>query len=578
MNDPVNHPYQDPSLAIDQRVEDLLSRMTVEDKVGLMFQPIAIVGDLDATDWIAPHTNRELLARRINHANILWASTAREIAEWNNALQRSYRQHPLQIPVTISTDPRHAFTNNPGAAMISGPFSQWPEPMGFAAIGDEGLVRRWADVVRREYLAVGLRAALHPQIDLATDSRWARASGTFGESSELTSRLAVAYIQGLQGGDSVGPESVSVMAKHFPGGGPQKDGEDPHFPYGREQVYPGGKFDLHLEPFRAAINAGVSQLMPYYGMPVGTAFEEVAFSYNRQILTDLLRDELGFDGIVCTDWGILSDRPWGVEHLTFEERMIKAIDAGVDQFGGETATDVLANLVRAGRITEARIDVSCRRLLREKFRLGLFENPYVDAEAADTLVGAPAARQEGHRAQAAAQVLLKNDQGAAHLPLRPGLKVYTEGIDPQALARWATPVATPEQADVAIARTAAPWEPRGEEMSLESFFHAGALDFPDNQLEHLTNIANAVPLIVDVYLDRPAILAPVTKVAAALIANFGSCDAVLLQTLFGELEPQGKLPFDVPSSMRAVEESNPDTPFDTADPTFRFGFGLRFER
>ena len=212
MSDPVNYPYQDASLALDQRVDDLLSRMTVEDKDGLMFQPIAIVGDLDATDPFAPHTNRELLARRINHANILWASTAREIAQWNNAMQHAWRQHPLRIPVTISTDPRHAFSNNPAAALIAGPFSQWPEATGFAAIGDEGLVRRWADVIRREYLAVGLRTALHPQIDLATDSRWARASGTFGEDCELTSRLAVAYIQGLQGGDKVGPESVSVMA------------------------------------------------------------------------------------------------------------------------------------------------------------------------------------------------------------------------------------------------------------------------------------------------------------------------------------------------------------------------------
>lgn len=578
MNDPINYPYQDSTLAVDQRVEDLLSRMAVEDKVGLMFQPIAVVGDLDATDSFAPHTNRELIARRISHANILWASTARELAEWNNALQRAYREHPLQIPATISTDPRHSFNNNPAAALIAGPFSQWPEPMGFAAIGDEDLVRRWAEVIRHEYLAVGLRTALHPQIDLATDSRWARASSTFGESSELTSRLAVVYIQGLQGGDHVGPHSVSVMAKHFPGGGPQKDGEDPHFPYGREQVYPGGKFDLHLEPFRAAIRAGVSQLMPYYGMPVGTDYEEVAFSYNRQILTDLLRDELGFDGIVCTDWAILSDRPWGVEHLTFEQRMIKAIDAGVDQFGGETATDVLTKLVRTGQIPETRIDASCRRLLREKFRLGLFENPFVDADAADTIVGTAAAREEGRNAQAAAQVLLKNDQGAAHLPLHPGLKVYAEGIETDTLTRWATPVATPEEADVAIVRTSAPWEQRGEDMSLESFFHAGSLDFPHDQLEHLANIANAAPLIVDVYLDRPAILAPVAEVATSLIANFGSSDTVLLQTLFGELEPQGKLPFDVPSSMQAVKDSRPDTPFDTTNPTFRFGFGLRFER
>ncbi len=179
-------------------------------------------------------------------------------------------------------------------------------------------------------------------------------------------------------------------------------------------------FEYHLEPFKKLIAAGVSQMMPYYGMPVGTEFEEVGFNFNKVILTDILREQLGFDGIICTDWGIVSRQFWGVEDLTEEQRMVKSIDAGVDQFGGETEPDRLVGLVRAGHVTEARLDQSVRRLLREKFRLGLFDNPFVDVDAAEALVGSPEARRQGVEAQAHAQTLLKNDDGAARLPLGTG--------------------------------------------------------------------------------------------------------------------------------------------------------------
>ena len=215
---------------------------------------------------------------------------------------------------------------------LAGSFSQWPEPIGLAAIGDVELVASFADIARHEYTAVGLRVALHPQVDLATEPRWARQVASFGEDADLSGRLASAYIRGFQR-DELGPESVATMTKHFPGGGPQKDGEDPHFAYGREQVYPGGMFDLHLKPFEAALAAGTSQIMPYYGMPVGTQYEEVGFGFNRSVITGLLRERYGFDGIVCTDWGLITDheiagapfpaRAWGAEHLSLRERMIK---------------------------------------------------------------------------------------------------------------------------------------------------------------------------------------------------------------------------------------------------------------
>ena len=569
-------PYQDASLPIEQRVDDLLSRMTLEDKAGLMFQPMAPLGtDLDEPGMFGSPSMRKIIERRITHANILQGASARELAEWHNAVQRAALDTELGIPFTISSDPRHSFTNNPAAALLSGPFSQWPEFLGFGALDDPELTERFADTVRREYLAVGIRVALHPQIDLATEPRWARASGTFGSSAETTGRLGVAYVRGLQGAE-VGPESVAAMAKHFPGGGPQLDGEDPHFDYGREQVYPGGRFELHLQPFRELIAAGVSQLMPYYGMPVGTEYEEVGFGFNKQIITGLLREELGFDGVVCTDWGILSRTFWGVEHLSYEERMLKALDAGVDQFGGEFQPRVLVELVRAGRVEESRLDVSVRRLLREKFRLGLFEHPFVDADAADAIVGAPEAREAGLAAQAASLTLLKND-GAVRLPLSGQPSVYIEGMAPEALAGWANVVPTPEEADLAIVRTSAPWEQRGVPGDIEFFFHAGSLEFHEEELARLRALAARLPLVLGVYLDRPAILAPVAELASALVADFGASDEAFAQVLFGAAEPKGRLPFEIPSSTAAVEVNLPDVPNDTADPTFPFGHGLRFE-
>jgi beta-glucosidase len=267
-----------------------------------------------------------------------------------------------------------------------------------------------------------------------------------------------------------------------------------------------------------------------------------------------------------------------VEHLSYEERMLKSIDAGVDQWGGEHRPHALVELVRSGRVDESRVDVSVRRLLAEKFRLGLFdERRFVDADAADALVGTTEARAAGFAAQVDAQVVLKNEPGAAHLPLSGQPRVYVEGVDPEAFAGWAHVVASPTDADVAVIRTVAPWEQRGVPGDIEFFFHAGSLAFPQDQLAHLREVATVVPTIVDVYLDRPAILGPVAEAASALTVNFGACAEAYVSILFGAAEPKGRLPFDIPSSTAAVEASRPDVPFDTADPTFRFGAGLAYE-
>ncbi|WP_060928524.1 glycoside hydrolase family 3 protein [Microbacterium hydrocarbonoxydans] len=574
-------PWLDASLPVDDRVQLLLDEMTVEEKAGLFFHTMIAIGDLDEANPIfgTPSAREFIDVKQMTHFNLLGAApTGREIAAWQNELQRLAASTRLGIPVTLSTDPRHSFSENPGASILAGPFSQWPETLGLAATRDPELVERFADIARQEYTAVGLRVALHPQVDLATEPRWARQTATFGEDAELAGILGAAYIRGFQGA-SFGQGSVSTMTKHFPGGGPQKDGEDPHFSYGREQVYPGGAFELHLKPFQDALAAGTRQMMPYYGMPVGTEYEEVGFGFNRSVITGLLRERFGFDGLVCTDWGLINDaeifgqpfpaRAWGVEHLTPRERMIKVLDAGADQFGGEDCPELLVELVADGSISEHRLDVSARRILREKFELGLFEDPFVDEDAADEIVGRADFRAAGEAAQRASITVLTNT-GA--LPFTVGLKLYVEGIDPAVATSYGEVVEDPRDADLAVIRIQAPFEQR--DTTFENFFHAGSLDFADEVVDHVRELAAVVPTVVDVLADRPPILQPITDLASAVTVNWGVSGAALLDVLSGVVSAEGRLPFDLPRSMRAVVDSRPDVPFDTEDPLFRFGHGL----
>ncbi len=587
-------PYEDSRLSAEERTEDLLSRLSLEEKVGLLFHTVIEIGPegtvLEEPGAISKSpTSEVILGRAMNHFNVHRIEDARAAARWNNAIQRLAEKTPHGIPVTISTDPRHGFLENVGASFTAGPFSQWPDGLGLAALRDPDAVREFARRARDEYRAVGIRMALHPQVDLASEPRWARQLQTFGADTDLVVAYTRAYLEGFQGA-ALDSTSVACVTKHFPGAGPQLDGEDAHFPYGREQVYPAGAFDEHLRPFTAAIEHGTAAIMPYYGMPVGleidgVPIEEVGFGYNKQILTGLLRDKLDYDGLIITDWELVNDNPvgdqvlparaWGVEELDARERLVKILDAGADQFGGEQCTDLLLELVRNGVVAESRIDESARRVLLVKFRLGLFDDPFVDEEAASAIVGNAETRQAGLEAQARSVTVLKNSvvNGAPLLPLPRGARVYAEGIEPEALARAVTPAATAQEADLAIVRIAAPFEPR-DDLFLESYFHQGSLELPPGLVHRLRMIAQQTPLVVDVALDRPAILTPLIDALVGLTVTFGVSDDALLAALTGRIAPRGRLPVELPRSMQAVRASAPDAPANTPDPLFPLGSGL----
>lgn len=593
--------YEIPQAPVADRIQDVLSQMNLEEKAGMMFiNMIVMVPDGSLQErpmlsnpftFIIPTNSEMIVRRRMNHFNIMQSHDPATMAIWYNSVQKLAERTRLGIPITIASDPRHSFPSSEAAAMFAGYFSHWPEPVGLAATRDTLLVEEFGNIARQEYLAVGIRLALHPMFDLATEPRWSRIYGTFGEDPDLSASMGRAYIRGLQG-DSISGESVSTMSKHFPGGGPQDDGWEAHFSYGKDQVYPGNKFDLHVSPFlKGAMAANTAQIMVSYAVGVGITENDVGFAFSPSIVTDLLRTELGFRGVISTDWAVLSSKRilgftilespgWGVEELKSIDRAEKALTAGVDLFGGESNPEWIVELVNSGRIQEARLDSSVSRLLRDKFLLGLFDNPYVDETKAGTIVGSAPFVEAGKMAQKKSIVLLKNAEmdGSTLLPLGPDERIFAQNIDSTAVARYATVVNSPGEATVALLRIHTPYERPREGGMLESLFHQGDLDFKEGELDEILLITQSLPTIVDIYLDRPAVIPEIAKSAAALLGNFGASDEVILDVILGRFNPSGRLPFELPSSMDAVRAQLEDVPYDSENPIFPFGFGLSYSQ
>lgn len=376
--------------------------------------------------------------------NVLYAggNDIEPVVEWTNEMQ-AYVETLVSddepyIPVNFSSDPRNDAADSYAGA--SGGVSQWPSSLGMAATFDPDVVEQFGSVASAEYRAMGLANALSPQIDLATEPRWLRVNGTFGEEVDLASEMASAYVDGFQGtfdedGENLGwgTDSVSTVIKHFPGDGVGEGGREAHTNAGKYGVLPGDNLDEHVAPFLAAIDAGgvmtsYSILLdgegdPAYGNAMGSAYDSER--------VDILREENGYDGVIVTDWGVtaggetdpdaLIGTSWGADDLTVEERHFEVLKAGVDQFGGnndiapiQEAYTMWEAAHEAGDLEQSAEDRwadSGRRILTNLFRVGVYDSAYQDLAVSESVVGNDDFKQAGLDAQHDSLVVLKNNDG-----------------------------------------------------------------------------------------------------------------------------------------------------------------------
>ena len=666
-------PYEDWRLPSEERAKDLASRMSVEQIAGLMLysshQAIpATVGPFGASSydgktfaesganpWDLSDDQKDFLTNDgLRHVLVTKVESPEVAARWNNHVQALVEGIGLGIPANNSSDPRHRTRAeaefNAGSG---GNISMWPDSIGLAATFDPDLVRQFGDIASKEYRALGIATALSPQIDLATEPRWFRFSGTFGEDPDLATDMSRAYVEGFQSSAAEaaieggwGYQSVNAMAKHWPGGGPGQAGRDAHFGFGKYAVYPGDNFDLHLLPFtKGAFNlAGgtdaASAVMPYYTISQGQdkAYgENVGNAYSKYMIADLLREKYGYDGVVCTDWGVTRDysgvdrfgaSPWGVEGLTEAERHYKALLAGVDQFGGNNDSGPVVEAYEMGvqehgeEFMRARLEESAVRLLRNIFRTGLFDNPYLDVEETVATVGKPEYMAAGYEAQLSSLVLVKN-QGV--LPLKQAATVYIpqrfvpetrdffgrvnparheDAINLEIAGKFFTPTDDPNEADAGLVVITSPESCRGYKgsdtvaggngylpISLQygayTAAHARARSIAGGDpLESFTNRSyrsksvtasnvtdlqavlgvrkrmQSKPVIVVLKMSNPTVVSEFEPSADAILVSFGVQDQALLEILSGKAEPSGLLPLQMPADMRTVEEQAEDTPHD----------------
>ncbi|MGB7964045.1 MAG: glycoside hydrolase family 3 N-terminal domain-containing protein, partial [Propionicimonas sp.] len=504
---------------------------------------------------------------------------------------------PLAIPASFSTDPRNGFTVTTGQTVPRVGTTAMPDFIGLGAANDAKLTRQLADIVRQEYRAMGFQIALSPQADLATEPRWTRINGTFGADTSTVRKQVEAFVEGMQAGDDgLTTSSVATVTKHWAGYGAADQGFDSHYYYGRYATFPGDNFAEHLKPYKGAFAAKTSGIMPTYSILKdlvyrGQPVEQVGVAYSRYMLTDLLRGKYGFDGVIVSDWAITGNcpqecqavrpparfvgpwgvgMPWGVEDLTRAERFAKAINAGVDQLGGSDEPQFIIDALNQNLLTQQRVDESARRVLIQKFQLGLFENPYADPDAAAAIAGNASFTAIGDTAQAKSLTLLKNNARLLPLSKKKTQKVYLSGVSASvAEARGLTVVTNPADADLAIVRLSDPRS--GPDLT--------GLDFTGTEADYMAfraAVDSGVTTVAVPKLDRPLILTGVIADADAVLANYGVSDEVLLDTLYGTRAPGGRLPFELPSSMAAVEAQNGDVADDSVDPLYKRGFGLSY--
>lgn len=433
-------PYEDWRLAEACRARDLLTRMSVPEKVGLLGESASIGGgtvDGVLTDGAKANIQNLHLRQALIR---LGARSGREIAVYLNNVQKLAESEPHGIPFVVTADPVHGFglsTNaTTGVQTLSAPtvVSPWPYPMGLGAANDLALTTQYGDTVRREFMAMGFRWQLGPMADLATEPRWARVQNTFGENAHAVGNHSRACIDAFQKGGDL-KNGIAATVKHFPGAGADEDGMDSHSRPGRFNVFPGNYFEYHQIPFRAAFTAKPAAVMPCYSIFKGQfdySPEQAGAAFSRGLITTYMKEALGFSGMVTSDWGTMGNSAWGVESLTPPQRAAQFLRAGSHQLGNDSVTIIQAAFDQ-GLVTEADLNVAAEKVLEMSFKLGIFENPYVDPDASAAEIRSIANRTAGFVAQKKAIVLLKNrehtttaNSGAKYLPID-GVRRATDG-------------------------------------------------------------------------------------------------------------------------------------------------------
>lgn len=583
--------YEDWRRSVDERVQDLLGRMTLAEKVAQMLHPTFIPkADGSAPpflkDWAQTKALGFLLVRDIP-SGLAAANLMNQIQEWSE-------QSRLGIPAVISMDSVHGLSYVDGGIV-------YPHNLGLAATGDIELISRLAEASRAEHLAIGVRMTLSPNADLATEPRWGRVMECPGEDSVFASLMVEAIVTAYQNGISLNRESVLTCVKHFPGAGPEFDGVDMAPIVSTTETLP-----YHLAPFQAAISAGAGSVMPYYSIPL--ALDTVAALGSKATLEDLLRDQMGFEGIINTDWGM----EWGIqqsagffgEEISEDDALVIGLTAGVDVIGGASTRSVadVPRLVEEGRIPAERIDEAVRRVLRAKFEMGIFENPYVDPAVAERVVGSPEHQALSLEAAERSMTLLKNE-GA--LPLSRGARVLLAGAragDIDSLAGgWTSKQTGLSLADALAlevsdgqivyvgedldraAQEAARCDVAVVAIGEPSYMHnppwgADTLDLTPIQQQMLETLdAAGIKIVTVVLLGRPYILTWCAENAEAiLVAYYPGTQGgqAIANTLFGDAEPSGKLPLQLPRSMEQVKAQKSDVAFDIDDPLYDYGAGM----
>ncbi|SHM56156.1 glycoside hydrolase family 3 protein [Gracilibacillus kekensis] len=643
-------PYENWELPIEERVKDLVSRMTLEEKAGLMmvssqYMPNSAkipgenklketdeTGLLNETDVVLKThpfskpgddnyelpkpllynagTTKGILDLNLRYFIVRDNPKAKDLATWTNKIQEVAESSRLGIPAVMVSNPRnHIGYLYHGMMEASGQFSIWPGELGLAATNDEKLVKEFAEIAAKEWRASGLHKMYGYMADIATDPLWMRYNGTFGEDPDLVSKMIRSVITGFQGA-KLGETSVSMTTKHFPGGGARHKGHDPHYPWGSFNPYPteGSLYRYHIPPFRAAVEAGTSSIMPYYSYPSNQhsaqqlkedqAFEEIGFAYNKAIIQGVLRKELGFKGYINSDTGIINMMPWGVEHLSAEERYAKAIETGVHMFSDEADPSTLLSAVEQGYVSEDKLDHSVTYLLTEIMELGLFENPYVDEQHAQAVAKSKESQKLADQAHRQSFVLLRNDQET--LPIKDAqlkdMKLYVEVFQKDGAKEESDKLKEAIQNHEPDLIVTDNLEEATDALLLVS--PTPVADRPDQPLSvalgtetgvdvaRIKEIEKRVPAIVGINMTNPWLIGEVESGASAVFSTFGIKYEPLMDVLRGKYHPTGKLPFTIPADQKALDNSPGDIPGsakgkdyvyrDKQGNAYGFGYGISY--